>query len=233
MRAALERKAFRRTTAGLSALCMPNRLIRHYRRLDQSQKDDYSECRFTEYLLTVELRYRVGMFKAQPCYGIEIDDYLPEFEPYDSRIHRLNVELEWLLAWGISLVVDYRLSISQARGPVPDISFFQKGLQVGVEASPPRLSRLLGRAKYRCECRAYTTVNRPEVDPGHVGRRDHTGGLELEVSYRLGRIDLVAACDYERRRAHAPYSVVTDEIKDYDVIITRLGIVLRTDRIPR
>lgn len=225
-----EHRLFRTATAGLAAVWMPNRLIRHYRRLDQGRKGDYAECRFSEYLLMGEIRNQYGRFRIQPSYGFAIDDYLPQFEPYDSRIHRLGLELGWSPAENITMVVDYSFRLSLADGPVPDISYRQHGLQIRANASLPWLSGLQPEAEYHHEWRTYTTGNSPEVDPSHAGRQDATRGLVLGFSYRLGRATLTAGYESEWREVYSPYSVVIDEIKDYHVNTGKLGITLQLGR---
>lgn len=224
------RRLFKTLTAELAGLWMPNRLIRHYLPTDPSRKRGYAECRFSEYLLAVEFRQRYSRFRATSDYGFEIDDYLQQFDAYDSRIHRLGLELTWLPWQHITLSLGYRYRLSSARGRVPDISYYQHGLEIGAAADLPKPAGLRLHGAGFSEWRAYTTANRPEVDPAHSGRKDDTRKLILEVTYPVNRVTLTAAWNHEWQETHSPYSTVIDEIKDYSVSTVRLGITLPLGR---
>jgi hypothetical protein len=212
----------------LSYTYMPNYLLRYYRNSQTSDTGDYAACRFAEHLATVRVRQQFGPLTVRPEYGYEYDDYLPVFEHYDTKIHRLGGEVGFQPVTNFEVRGEYEYRWASARGPVPDASYSQHEAGVSVMTRPRRLSRFSLDAGYTFARRSYTTSNSVEIDPSHAGRTDNIEAVTVTVRYRLADVTLTADYDLEWRTVVAAYSTQIDDIKDYRQSRFGLGVVFNS-----
>jgi hypothetical protein len=212
-----------RVAAGL--LWMPSHLIRYYRS-HTAPEQGFQGCRFTEYLATVSLRQRFGRVYIEPRYRYEVDDYLPAFDYYDTRAHRIGAEAGLEVVSGLEVAVDYEFKSASADGPVPDISYRQHEGHVEVTTRPRPFPRLEVTAGFGVELRGYTTANSAELDPVHAEREDIIESFSLELAYRVGPAKVLARYGREWRETESPYSERIEDIKQYSSNRFRLGAVV-------
>jgi hypothetical protein len=209
---------------------MPNYLIRYYRNPQTSDTGDYTACRFAEHLATVRFRQQFTLLTVLPEYGYEYDDYLPVFDHYDTKIHRLGGEVRFRPVTNFEVRGTYEYRSASARGPVPDASYTQNEAGVSVVTSPRRLSRFSVEGGYTFARRSYTTSNASEIDPSHAGRTDNIESATVAVKYRLADVTLTADYDLSWRTVVAAYSATIDDIKDYRQSRFGLGVVFNSGK---
>jgi len=207
---------------------MPDYLIRYY---PDPEREGYTACRFAEYLPAVTIEQRLGSFTFGATYRWEVDDYLPPFDYYDTRAHRLGAAAAWRRARAFEVAVDYQYKLARAEGPVPDISYDEHGVEVRVASRPRSHDRLAVEVGYGLGLRRFTTGNSGELDPSHAGRRDRIEHADLEGSYRFGAARLVAAYRFEWREVSSPYSGHIVDIKEYRRSCLDLGVVVGLSRL--
>ncbi|MEO0079109.1 MAG: hypothetical protein ABIK44_00305 [candidate division WOR-3 bacterium] len=213
---------------GLSWTWLPSYLIRYYR--NPGSGTDYIPCRFAEHLTTLELKKRLGPMEFTPFYRFELDDYIADFNHYDTKAHRPGIATKWRPVPNLRIDAGYEFKLAQAQGPVPDLSYHQHQLDAAILSWPSKLRRLGFRAGFGFEQRTYTTRNSPEIDPEHVDRQDRTERISLELRYRLRQIVLAADYSLEWREVKSPYRPQIEEVKDYRQNRIGLSITLNSGR---
>jgi hypothetical protein len=213
-----------------SYLYLPSYLIRYFRNPATSDTGDYIGCTFSEHLASVSLRYRLGSAALQPGYRYEYDDYLPAFDYYDTRAHRMGAAADWEPLRTLSLTAGYEYKLAAARGPVPDISYDQHEGRVSVLTRPRKLSRFSIEAGYSFARRRFTTKNPGEVDPGHAGRVDQIESVSVEGRYQLPGAALVAGYEFEWRGVSSPYRASIEDIKNYRAGRLSLGVEVKSGK---
>lgn len=218
------------STLSARGTCMPSYLIRNYR-VPGDAPDLYLPCRFAEYLAGLDLRQRLGPVALAGGYRFGYDDYVQAFEVYDSRCHRLRAGADLSFGRPFAVSVDYEHRLAQARGPVPDISYRQHGVDVRAVSRPRGHPRLSFEAGYGIAVRAYSTANPPGVDPSHAGRVDQIEQFRLQVGYRLGAARLEASYEHEWRRTNSPNYELIEDIKQYRRSVFVLGTTIEPGRL--
>jgi len=206
----------------LSYLYMPNYLIRSFP--DPTRAGEYTACTFSEHLVTVRLRQRLGTITLEPRYRFEVDVYARPFQHYDTRAHRPGAELGWELLRGLNVTVDYEYKLASAKGPVPDISYRQHCGELRVLTRPRRLSRVSFEAGLSLAQRTFTTANSGAVDPGHAGRVDWLEGISTELRYQLAGAAVVVGYELEWRDVTSPWSERIEDIKEYRAGRLSIGV---------
>ncbi len=163
---------------------LPNYTIRYYRPLGFS---NYIPCEFSRQRVEFLIGRKVGKGgEIATSIGYFYDNYLKEFDYYDS--HNLTVLLNttFSIAKYCKPSFAYRFINSMANGPIPDISYYQHELDLGVSLIPKikRVKSLL--VEFGYSNRRYKTENSPFIDPFHSGRIDNTYQLALGSEVRLG-----------------------------------------------
>jgi len=206
------------------ALTMPGYLVRYYR---NPSGTNYIACRFAEYLARAGLAQKVGGFAFRPEYGYEVDDYIRQFDCYDTKAHRLGGEVSFSPGPALVVAAEYAFKTAKAAGPVPDISYDQHGISGRVRTSPSGMRDFSLEGGYGVEYRTYTTANPPSVDPSHAGRFDRIENMNVGASYRLGQVRLELAYEREWRYVASPYEQEIEDVKRYQE--NRLGFGVRYD----
>ncbi len=213
----------------LSYTWMPNYLIRYYRD-PGSTGERYSACRFGEHLFGVRWTRSFGRISIAPVYRFEIDDYIPPFDYYDTRAHRVGGRLKLDLERNFIIGGDYEFKRAEAKGPLPDISYQQHTGQLNLATRPRIFNRFGVSARYSWIYRKYT-VDDPLRDPAHTGRVDQTNTIGLECNYRVQRLTLVFEYQLEWREVSSPYKEKIEDIKNYRANRFSLGLRLPFARV--
>ncbi len=207
-----------------SYIWMPNYLIRYYP--DPEIKGGYFPCRYGEHLFGIDFHRGFGNLLITSNYRFEIDDYLKRFDYYDTRAHRLGVELGWRPRKNINLQGEYQFKIARAKGPVPDISYQEHRFEITIATRPRVFDRFGVEAGYRFCHRQYTTDNPITIDPYHYGRVDRTQTIAAGGDFRLNPFTLVLKYELEWREVDSPYNGEVEEVKEYRASRVSLGVNL-------
>lgn len=225
----VEQRFGRQLALTASCVFQPDYLIRYYRNPQTPDTGDYAACRFSELLPGVELDARIAGFRFRPRYRFEFDDYVREFDHYDTRIHRPGAAVAWSPVAGFTLAAGYELALAQARGPAPDISHVEHALEATLTTRPERRPELSFAGTYSHARRAYTTTD-AEADPAHAGRRDVIESAGLEAGYDFGRVEMRAGYEFEWRSVASPFRAAIEDVKEYQRSRVTLGVVVRPGR---
>ena len=207
-------------------LFLPKYLIRYYKDPTiQTSPPTYIGCEFAEHLISAELNIRVKKgLTFSPSYKFEIDNYIQQFDFYDTKAHRLGLTGGYRINPIIELKGKFEYKIAAANGPIPDISYDQLAWSAGVQFGKDRKIAVT----YGQERRDFTTNNLPSDDPFHAGRVDKTQNIKLEFEIPVTHIILVAAgYEFEKRDVSSPYKETIDDIKDYQNNRFGLGLKFR------
>ncbi len=204
------RQSFGKIAIKLGYLIMPGYLIRYY---PDPMGIDYIGCEFTEHLLTFKTNLKLSKLDFGLVVGYEIDDYIKNFDVYDSRATRGGPFFEFSPSGTLDLKFNYEFKSSTAKGPVPDISYVQHriGLQPVIKMNFPKLSKL--GFEYQLKYRIFTTEFSPILDTPHSGRLDVIQIFRTDYKFPIFT-NLYLSFDYayEFRNSH---SEVYDEISQY------------------
>uniref|UniRef100_A0A7C4GGV7 DUF3570 domain-containing protein n=1 Tax=candidate division WOR-3 bacterium TaxID=2052148 RepID=A0A7C4GGV7_UNCW3 len=228
-RVEVEQRLGRQATLTASCVFMPDYLIRYYRNAKTADTGDYAACRFSELLPGLVLQATLGPLRLQPGYRFELDDYVSEFDHYDTRIHRPGAVVAWSPVASFTVLAGYEYALARARGPTPDISHVEHALEATLTTRPERRPELFIAGKYAHTRRGYTTTD-AGADPAHAGRRDVIESAGLEAGYDFGRAELRAGYEFEWRSVSSPFRSAIEDVKEYQRSRVTLGVVVRPGR---
>jgi len=196
-------------------LFLSNYLIRYYKKLAGSQ---YIGCEFNEKLFSSKIDIKL---KQQVDIGIlldyETDDYIENFDVYDSKAVRFGPNIDFSLSRIIESKLNYEFKSSKAKGPVPDISYIQHkfALHTCLKTCFPKFSQLL--IGYQLRFRLYTTEVSPVLDTPHNGREDISQRFNCDWEFPLfSTLYVSAGYSYEFRRSHSEVYPDIGIYKDYN-----------------
>ncbi len=163
-------------------LIMPGYLIRYYR---DPLGTKYIGCEFTEHLFTIKTNLKLSSLDLGAVFAYEIDDYIENFNIYDSKAIRIAPFFDFSLFRTVDFKFNYEFKSSDARGPVPDISYAQHrfGLKPNLKMNFPRFSKL--GFEYQFKYRIFTTEVSPILDTPHSGRLDITQKLKFSYEFPI------------------------------------------------
>lgn len=208
----------------LTGQVMPDRLIRHYRPRGSSR---YEECRFSERLLGLRCSQQLRRLGFGCGLVGQYDDYATRFDYYDTRLWRLQPEVEWRPRENLIVGLRGEYRVADARGPVPDVSYQQQEIGVSVETRPMRFNRLAVVGDYSWARRRFTTANPAETDPAHAGRLDELGQAGIELRWQpVRRVGVRLGYAAEWRSVVRANDADIDEVKNYRKNTVSAAIVL-------
>lgn len=205
------RQSFGKFAIKFEYLFMPRYLIRYYR---DPIGNEYIGCKFTEHLLMLKCSLSLSpIISFSIILKKEDDDYIANFDMYDSEAKRIEIQGDFILGRFFEPSIDYEYKDSQAKGPVPDISYIQHviGLNSLMRLSFPKFSKVA--FGYQLKYRTYTTEVSPLIDTPHSGRLDvgNSFGGNWQFPVFTG-LDFVLGYSYEFRNS---YSNVYEDIGEY------------------
>lgn len=203
---------------------LPNYLIRYYP--DPETRKSYFPCRYGGHLFGIDFQGWIGTFGIKPGYRLGTRDYLKKFDYYDTKEHRLGLELQWRPRKNMNLQGEYQFNIAQARGPVPDISYQEHLFEITIATRPRVFDRFGIEAGYSYCRRIYTTDNPIAIDPYHYGRVDQTQTIAAGGDFRVNPITVVLKYELEWREVDSPYNGDVEEIKEYRANRVSFGVNL-------
>ena len=165
------RQSFGKLATKFEYLLIPDYLIRYYR---DPQGTEYIGCTFAEHLFTLKTNLRLNPLEFSAVMGFEIDDYIKNFDIYDSKAIRIGPCIDLSLLRVIKVGINYELKSSRAKGPIPDISYLQHKIRIStnLKTGVPRFSEMT--LAYQLKYRIFTTEVSPILDTPHSGREDIT-----------------------------------------------------------
>uniref|UniRef100_A0A7C4XLH9 Uncharacterized protein n=1 Tax=candidate division WOR-3 bacterium TaxID=2052148 RepID=A0A7C4XLH9_UNCW3 len=166
------RQVLARMAIKLEFLFIPNYLIRYYKDPKDSK---YIGCAFSEKLFSLKSGVKISRaIETNFKIAYEIDDYIENFDVYDSKAIRFGPDIKFSLSRAIELGIDYEFKSSKAKGPTPDISYLQHkiGINTGLKTGIPEFAELI--LDYQMKYRIFTTEVSPILDTPHSGREDLT-----------------------------------------------------------
>lgn len=221
LQAGWEESLTKRNSLVFSYVWMPNYLIRYYR--DRTVSGErYAPCRFAEHLLGIQFRQKLGTVVVKPGYRLEFDNYLRPFEYYNTMAHRFGLEVDWKPKENLYFDCAYAFKNARAKGPVPDISYYEHGITVGSESRPRRFNRFGIEVGYSFVYRRYTT----RTDAYHYGRVDQIQEMKLGCDYRLAPVVLVFFYQLEWREVSLPERADVEDIKEYRASRFSFGVTI-------
>lgn len=175
---------FRSTEISLGYSLIPTYLIRYYKPVSGTS---YIPCEFSRNLFLARIAFssRFGRFSLDMSYWK--DNYSKEFDYYDSNNEAVSIRWRKAFSSYIRPEVSYELSNSEARGPAPDISYFQHSFDISNVFRPGvwRISQIS--TKYSLDYRLYKSEVSPILDPLHSGRTELVHNLGAVARFRLYR----------------------------------------------
>lgn len=217
------RQSLGRWAIKIEYLYLPSYLIRYYQIPNGTQ---YIGCEFSEKLLFVKTAFRIKPDKELGIsLGYEIDDYIENFNSYDAKAIRSNLYMDFVISRMVGSKIAYEFKSSQAKGPIPDISYDQHliNLKNTFNIGFPRLSELI--FAYQMKYRIYTTEVSPIIDTPHSGRNDITQRFSLEIKFPvLPSLYVNWEYCYEFRRAHSNLYPEIGDYKDYNKWVAKGGL---------
>jgi len=161
---------------------LPDYMIRYYR---PSGGSEYVPCKYT--------RGRFNMGFSGTLHGNILTvsarywtlDYYEEFDYYDSKNYAAR--FTWWKDFSKFLRPEllYEFCFSDAKGPIPDISYYNHSFTVG-NSLVPGIKRISDAYfKYSLDLRTYISENSPLVDPIHSGRRELVHNISAGVKVRV------------------------------------------------
>ncbi|MEO0184382.1 MAG: hypothetical protein ABIL20_01085, partial [candidate division WOR-3 bacterium] len=176
------RQSFGKVAVRFGYLIMPGYLIRYYR---DPLGTDYIGCEFTENLFTLKTNLKLNPIDFGAVIGYEFDDYIENFDIYDSKAIRLGPSFDFSLSRSFNFKINYEFKSSHAKGPVPDISYVQHrfGAQPTFRMNFPKFSEIV--LEYQLKYRIFTTEVSPILDSPHSGRLDITHRFRTDYRFPI------------------------------------------------
>lgn len=208
------RQSFGKLAVKFEYLFIPSYLIRYYK---DPLGESYIGCEFTEHLFLWKNVFAPNqlMFFSITLKK-EIDDYIKNFDVYDSRAKRLEFEVNFALSKFFEPGIAYEFKDSKAKGPVPDISYHEHIFNLSnlFRLKLPRLSKIV--LDYQLKYRVFTTEVSPLLDSPHSGRLDvghlFKFGWEFPVFTAL---NFSLGYSYELRNSYSDVYTEIGEYRDY------------------
>ncbi|MGB9720978.1 MAG: hypothetical protein ACPL28_05810 [bacterium] len=202
-------------------LIMPDYLIRYYR---DPLGTKYIGCEFTEHLFTLKTNLQLNQLDFGAVFGFEIDDYIENFDIYDSKAIRLGPFFD-LSSRLIDFRFNYEFKSSDAKGPIPDISYAQHrfGLSPTLKMALPKFSKL--KFEYQLKYRTFTTEVSPILDTPHSGRVDIAHEFRGDYEFPVFT-NLYISFDYayEFRKSYSDVYTDIGEYKNYNKWMAGFGL---------
>lgn len=217
------RQSFGNWSLRFKYLILPGYLIRYYK---DPQGTEYLGCKFSEHLFSFIIDImpkRKLSFSLNSNY--EIDDYITNFDVYDSKAIRAGFVFEISSLRILKYTLCYEFKSSKAKGPIPDISFIQHELEFGLTLTPgfPKFSEI--GVEYLLRNRFYTTEVSPLIDSPHSGRHDITQRFNLYLKFPIfPSLYVNWEYIYEFRRAHSDVYPQIGDYKDYNKWMAKGGL---------
>lgn len=218
------RQSFGKFAVKVSYQIIPNYLIRYYRN-PQGSSTDYIGCEAKYQTVSGKLSFNpkpTVLFYLQ--YKRRWEDYIPEFDIYDSNGHILGIDSEIQLNKRIVLSLGYAFRSSEADSSeipttndesVPDGSYYQHSVKGNLTFQfkfllPTRLN-----LHYNYNFRNFTTTFAD--DAMHFGRQDHIHNITAGTEFRIfTRMFLEISYLRQLRNATSEILPGIDTIKDYN-----------------
>jgi len=208
------RQSFDKFAVKFEYLFMPRYLIRYYQ---DPQGTAYIGCEFAEHLWSLKCTFWLASAThISAAFKREIDNYIENFDPYDSEAYRLGIESGFELLDFLEPSMSYEFKDSKTRGPTPDISYLQHGLQAGIlfRLKFPPMSKI--NVEYHLDYRIFTTELPPLLDSPHSGRMDLKNWFGVSWAFPvLTSLDLSLGYDYEFRNSYSDIYSNIAELKNY------------------
>jgi hypothetical protein len=177
------RQAFGKFSTKFEYLFMPGYLIRYY---NDPKNSEYIGCKFSENLFTLKISLKKSeAYETHLKIGYEIDDYIENFDAYDSKAFLLGPYFTLALSRVIQTGVSYELKSLKAKGPIPDISYLQHkiGINTSFKTCIPKFSKMA--FAYQLKYRIFTTEVSPILDSPHSGREDVTHKFTITYEFPI------------------------------------------------
>lgn len=201
---------------------LPSYLLRYYRPVNSSR---YYPCRFSEQLAGISFQQQLAKLRIIPGYRFEHYDYIHPFQYYNTSGHSFELKLNWQQSTSLRFLSGYNFKLAQSSAEIPDISYLEHGVFLGLTISPRLfLSQMGFRPEYEYRYRRYTAEL---VDSAHYGRVDQLHIINLRFDYRLNLGTVRLWFGPEWRDVDAPYQNKIEEIKEYRTFHAGLGIDVR------
>ncbi|MEO0142790.1 MAG: hypothetical protein ABIL70_08980 [candidate division WOR-3 bacterium] len=209
------RQSFGRWAVKIEHLYLPRYLIRYYKDPENSR---YIGCEFSERLCSFKLSFIPDKeADLSLVIGYEIDDYIKEFDVYDSRALRVGPVFEFGITKFFKPEIHYEFKSSRAKGPIPDISYNQHKLFIKTELYTgfPKFSKW--EFAYQMRYRIYTTEVSPVLDSPHSGRLDTVNNFKISWEFPiLAGLYFTLGYSCEFRHSHSEVYPDIGEYKNYN-----------------
>ncbi len=208
------RQSFGKFAIRFGYVMMPGYLIRYYR---DPLGTNYIGCEFTEHLFTIKTNLKLKPLDFGAIIGYEFDDYIENFDVYDSKAIRIGPFFDFSLFRVFDLKSNYEFKSSGAKGPVPDISYIQHRFNLNpvLKMHFPKFSKIS--IEYQCRYRIFTTEVSPILDSPHSGRIDITHRLRTNYVFPVfTNLYLSFNYAYELRNSRSEVYANIDEYKNYN-----------------
>ncbi len=204
-------------------LFLPSYLIRYYR---DPTETAYIGCEFSEHLLTVKASINPSLnSNLTLTLGYEIDDYLDNFDVYDSKALRAEPTFSHKFSRIFEVVTKYEYKSSKAKGPVPDISYQQHSLRVGLNTYVPFVKLSQFSTQYQLSYRAFSTELSPIIDSPHSGRQDFTHNFSADLRLpAFTSLYYIFGYSYEFRNCYSDVYENIAEFKNYNKWMIKNGL---------
>jgi len=216
------RQSFGQLAMKFEYLIIPDYLIRYYR---DPLGTEYIGCTFAEHLFTLKTNMKLNLLEFGAVLGLEIDDYIKNFDVYDSKAIRLGPNIVLSLLRTVQFGIGYELKSSGAKGPTPDISYLQHkiGINTSFKTGVPKFSEMV--LAYQLKYRIFTTEVSPILDTPHSGREDITHKFTTTYEFPIFT-NLFISFDYGYEFRYSSSEVYPDigDYKNYDKWMAGCGL---------
>lgn len=145
--------------------------------------------------------------------GFSYEDYQSDFDFYDSQIYSFALQTETPFPKG-KVFFGLNANLLNAKGEVPDISYYGIGLELGLELPIGFRVSLPG------EKRNFTT----KIDPKNRNRTDLIYEINLSFERKIGKkTSLFGTLRHQRRETTAEITEIS-EVKDYKRYLWTIGV---------
>ncbi len=207
-------------------LFLPSYLIRYYR---DPSGTAYIGCEFSEHLLTIKVSSNINKnTMLTTTLGYEIDDYIDNFDVYDSKAIRAEPAFSHKFSRVFEVATKYEYKNSRARGPVPDISYQQHSVRVGLNTYLPFVKLSQFGTQYQIRYRAFSTELSPIIDSPHSGRQDFTHNFSADLRLPVfTSLYYFLGYSYELRNSYSEVYEDIAELKNYNKWVLKNGLEFR------
>jgi hypothetical protein len=216
------RQSFGKLAMKFEYLVIPDYLIRYYR---DPLGTEYIGCKFAEHLFTLKTNLKLNPLEFGAVLGLEIDDYIKNFDVYDSKAIRLGPNIVLSLLRTVQFGIGYELKSSRAKGPTPDISYLQHKIRINTNLKTgfPKFSEMV--LAYQLKYRIFTTEVSPILDSPHSGREDITHNFTTTYEFPIFT-NLFIYFDYGYEFRYSSSEVYPDigDYKNYNKWIAGCGL---------